>query len=657
MRLLLFGLCLLTQAGFAQTGRIDSLKRVLIRLQQQPQSYSRDTLSYQTLRAITRAYTDVNVDSSVYYNTLMISLCSRAALQRERIYAYQYAGYLHQVKGDYDQAIPFHYKALSLAEKLKQYPRIAASYGGLAHTYASLNEFARAVRFCEQGLAILRHHPDTYVQVSILNTLGGIYREQGRLHEALTTNQTLYQLAKAHHHAWYESQGLHAIGWVYREMGDLTKALRYYENALILCRHVRSVDLEGSILLHITDVYVQQNAWPQALRFCKLARQKANQVRNSSLVAEADEKLYKIYKQTGQTANALAAYEAFVVLKDSLSKETNQQRIEMLQAQYDNVQKTNALQRERVERLAQQNRSQQLAQTRNGLLLGTIVALFMASLLFWNNRRLQAKNREIDRQRTLLETARQQLADVNKSLETRVDQRTAELVSANRELIQKNEDIKEALFKGQTIERKRVALELHDNLSSLLSAVNMSIQSINPQNLSEAERAVYQNVKHLIQNAYAEVRNISHNILPAELEREGLATTLTALIDRLNQNSAVQFTLTSTGLRERLPVEIEFNVYSIVLELVNNAIKHAQATTVGINLLRTGSGVNLSITDDGVGLGQHQTKRGVGLQNIQTRLDSLGGTFTILLPTERGTRIHINIPIETVRLHDNVHLG
>lgn len=657
MKGLLLYLCLFVQAGFSQTPRIDSLKRALVRIDKQSDGHPKDTLRYSTLKAIMWDYADVNVDSSVYYNKLLIELCTAKGLKNELIHTYQYTGYLYQVKGDYHRSIEFYYKALVLAEKSKQHVRIARSYGGLAHAYTSLKMYSKAETLCHQGLVILDMHPDATVELAILNALGALYREQRKLTDALKANQAMYELARTIHDYWYESHGLHAIGWVYKEMGDGSKALDYYKKALALCREIGNADLdtdlEKSILLNITEVYMEQKQWRQALAYCLQAKQTAMRVNNSSIVAEANEKLYTIFKQMGQPANALKAYEDFVLLKDSLSKQTNQRRIEMLQAEYDNVQKTSALQKQKVLLLAQANQNQLLEQTRNGLLLGTGVALLVALLLFWNNRRLQAKNREIDRQRTLLEAARQQLADSNITLELRVNERTKELVEANQELIRKNEEIKEALFKGQTIERKRVALELHDNLSSLLSAVNMSIQVINPNNLSESEQSVYQNVKQLIQNAYAEVRNISHNILPAELEREGLAMTLTTLVDRLNQTSVTQFSLTVTALQERLPVEIEFNLYSIVLELINNAIKHAKAANVAISLLKTDDGIELSVTDDGVGLKQSHSKRGIGLQNIQARLDSLGGAFDTLLPAQKGTRIQIKIPIDTVHINGN----
>ncbi|RIV25292.1 two-component sensor histidine kinase [Fibrisoma montanum] len=657
MKRLLFALCLLANAGLCQTHRIDSLKRVWNNLQHQPQVYRFDTLRFQAIKALMRAYMNTNMDSSLYFNDILITLCHKPGLQKELIYAYQYAGYIHQLKGDHYSSIQLNYKALVLAEKLKQHERAATSLQGLAHAYTSLKDYTRAIELCRKGLNILRQHPDSYVQASVLNTLGAVYREQNRLNEALSINQQLYKLAKAEKHIWYEAQALHIIGWIYKDMGNITKAVTYYENALIISRQLGNVDLETSILLHVADINFVQKDWSKALRNCYNARRIALRTKNSSIVAEADEILYKIFKQTGQAFKALKAHEDFVLLRDSLSKEKTKQRIEMLQAQYDNVQKTNALQQERVEKLKQINRSQRLIQIRNVLVLGTFTTLLIAALLLWNNRNLQSKNQEINNQRALLEAAKEELAHVNKTLEFRVEERTAELIQANQELVRKNEEIRAALYKGQTLERKRVAIELHDNLSSLLSAVNMSIQTINPQSLSGSEQDVYQNIKQLVQSAYSEVRNISHNILPAELEREGLVATLNSLVSRLNHSLLIRFSLDIVNLNDRLPVEIEFNVYSIVLELLNNAIKHAQPTSVTIGLVRTQIGIELTVMDDGIGLGNSQPKYGIGLQNIQTRLDSLGGTFDVLLSAMKGTHIHIKIPIETVRIDGNVRIN
>jgi two-component system, NarL family, sensor histidine kinase LiaS len=644
-RSLLF-LCLLAHVGLAQTSPLDSLKRRLTYLSRQPAGYVTDTLRCHTLKAITRAYVDTNIDSAGHYNQLLIEHCQKPMLEKHLFFAYLQAGYLHRVRGDYHQSIQWSYKALTLSEKHHDYTRMASAYSRLAMTYNDLERYKEALIMCKRGLDVLRQYPDTLIQLSILNSYGAIYRKQHRPAEALKVNQTMYNLARRSRSTWFQAQALHTVGWDYMELGDLDKPLSYYERAIELARQVGSADLEQSIWLHMAELYRRRGNLQQALTYCQQVKQAAIRMKNSSLVAEAYEKLYQIYKQANQPAEALAAHEAFEILRDSLSKEQANQRIESLQAQYVAAQ-------QKIELQTKEDLNQRLTLTRNGLLIGAGLVLLVALLLFGNMRRLEAKNRKIDQQRTLLEAAQRQLAEANTTLETRVQERTEALVQANLELTQKNADIKAALFRGQTIERKRVALELHDNLSSLLSAVNMSMQAIDPQHLTESEQSIYRSLRHMVQNAYAEVRNISHNILPAGLEKDGLVPTLTALIDRLNHSTSLRFTLTVTGLTQRLPVEIEFNTYSIVLELLNNALKHAQATAVSIGLSHTETTLRLTVADDGIGLGPQEAKRGVGLQNIQARLDGLGGVFNVSA-VEKGTCIQLEIPIEAVSVDGEI---
>ncbi len=151
----------------------------------------------------------------------------------------------------------------------------------------------------------------------------------------------------------------------------------------------------------------------------------------------------------------------------------------------------------------------------------------------------------------------------------------------------------------------------------------------------------------MLRSAYTEVRNISHNILPAELERDGLVITVSNLMSKINQNSGLHLSMTVESLDVRLPIEIEFNLYSIIFELINNTIRHANASTLCLVLIKTTSGVELTVTDDGVGLDIDTQKRGRGLQNIHTRLESLGGVFELVTPTVRGTCILIKIPVDT----------
>jgi signal transduction histidine kinase len=620
MRKFLIFLCFLTYSGFCESNRIDSLKRELKVLDRLPKGYTQDTLRYNILKSVMRAYGDVSVDSSLHYNNLLIKFCKEKGLQNQLLYAYYYTGVIYEMQGRHHESIERNYNTLALAEKQKQYLQMASLLGILAHSHASLQQYAKALQLCRQGLGILRAHPGPGAyqeELAMLNTEGVIYRETGRLDESLKANREMHTLARTKpFYKWYEAHGLHAIGLVYKEQDKLAEAINYHEKALLLANKIGSTFLEANIVINLADIYIRQKNWKLALHYCIKAEQMAISLKNTSVAMETQESFYKIFKNTSQPGKALKAHESFISLRDSLLREKNQKRIESLQEQYNNIQRANSLQ-QRVQLLAKENENQRLAQIRDWLMMGVSAILIVSTLLIWNNRRLQEKNKE---------------------------------------LIRKNKEIKEAHFKGQAIERKRVALELHDNLSSLLSAVNMSVQTINTQHLSEPEQLAYRNVKHLIQNAYAEVRNISHNILPAELEKEGLPITLTKLVDRLNESVPIQFSIVILGIQERLPSEIEYNLYSIILELVNNITKHAQATSATIGLMRNESGIDLSVSDNGIGFARNEPKRGVGLQNIQARLESLGGSFNAMQQVEKGSKIMISIPIEPAIVNGNASI-
>ena len=644
MKKLLIVSCLFAQVCLAQTSQIDSLKQGLVTLQKQPLSRDRDSVACYFNKKLMEAYTDIQVDSALQYNAALITLCQRQHFQQGLVKAYIYAGYLNRVKGADFESIRLLYKALLIAEKQNDNRQIAYIYYSIAHSYYNLNNYRKSLNFCEKGLALLKKYPDIQTEMEILNVYGSNYKQRKEYTLALKQYLKFYSIAKASRERWYEAQSLHEIGWAYEGLDQLDKAAVYYQNALKLAQSTKSFDLESSILLNLIGLFMKQHKWEKALQYSLNVQKQSVTMKNTSTLLETQEKLHRIYKKLGRTRESLEAYEHYITLKDSLNRETTEARIETLQAQYENVQHENTLKNQQVQLLSQQNKNQQLAQTRNSLFVGFLGILLATGLLFWNNRKLQAKNRQINQQKILLENAQEQLAGLNQSLEQRVQERTRELSEANSELVRKNEEIKEALFKGQTIERKRVAIELHENLSSLLSALNMSIQGINPKSLPEHEQIIYQNIRLMMGNAYAEVRNISHNILPNDLENEGLCNVLTKLISKLNTNALIHFTLHTTLPIERLPSIIEFNLYSIVLELINNVIRHSQATEALIQLHQTSADVKLTVLDNGRGI-QPKFEQGIGLQNIQSRLDALGGTFQAMANKPFGTIISVQIPV------------
>ncbi len=216
----------------------------------------------------------------------------------------------------------------------------------------------------------------------------------------------------------------------------------------------------------------------------------------------------------------------------------------------------------------------------------------------------------------------------------------------NKKLRRKNAEIKEALIQGQTLERKRVAAELHDHLGGTLASLNWYLHGIDKRALSTEEQKIYESVHQMVGSAYKEVRSLSHNLMPAELEEHGLAMALNRLVDKLNDSKLIKFNYSESVEDKRLSNQVEFELYSIVLELTNNIFKHSGADEASIELSETPRNIRLVITDNGNGI-PSQIKFGMGLGNVRSRVQSLSGKIEIQNPEGKGTIIEIEIPKNT----------
>jgi signal transduction histidine kinase len=153
---------------------------------------------------------------------------------------------------------------------------------------------------------------------------------------------------------------------------------------------------------------------------------------------------------------------------------------------------------------------------------------------------------------------------------------------------------------------------------------------------------VYESLVEMTNEAHQRVRFLSHNLLPEDLEKDGLSVSLEKLMEKLNRSDKTIFSSQIT-LDERLEKQTEFELYSICLELINNIIKHADATEARIKLYHQDAHIYLEIFDNGQGIREY-SQEGKGLKNIQERVSSLKGTWQIEF-TAKGTYASAQVPI------------
>jgi two-component system, NarL family, sensor kinase len=213
----------------------------------------------------------------------------------------------------------------------------------------------------------------------------------------------------------------------------------------------------------------------------------------------------------------------------------------------------------------------------------------------------------------------------------------------NQQLKTKNREIEEALLKGQTIERKRVAQELHDNLSAKISGIRWRLEAIEPDFKIEKHKKIYESSVNALAEVYTDVRLIAHNLLPAELETKGLSVALQSLTKELNGLNKTEFSLNIPSTIGRFQNKIEYELFSIVLELSNNILKHSQAKNALISLETEKNILKLLVSDNGIGIDEDSIKRGMGMSNLKSRVASLNGKMTI--ENREGVCAVIGVPV------------
>ena len=631
--------------SFGQRGKIDSLRNDLKKIEAMSPSYARDTLSSVKIKKLMYYYTFFNTDSSLFYTNKLLEISQKRNIETNIIHCYNYFGYLYGLEGNHFASAKNYYKALGMAEKSNNKERILNSKSLLTSTYIILEDFNKALKYANESLALAKDLKNFNEIMAGLNNLGTVYLNQKKYDKAKTAFQELQEIALRRRDADFTPISYYSLGQTELSLKNYDKAyqlfneeLKFYEPNSI--RYATSK-------VYISVVLVAQKKYDLAIKNLLTAQKNIVNEGGDDVLTLSYKLLYESYKAKGNVSKALKYHEKFMTLKDSLSTESTQSRIRSLQFEYDNTQKESQLQKQNIELLEEKTQKQQISQTRNLFLLGGLLALILAGVLFRNNRKLNTKNQLIESQKTQIMLAQEQLENANQNLEFKVVQRTNELANANNELIHKNEEIKTAMFTGQSIERKRVASELHDNVSSLLSAVNMTMQAISGKALSETDQKIYQNVREMIKSAYSEVRNISHNIMPAGLEKEGLQKTIEQLLEKINANKQLSFSLISKGMETRLPVQIELNVYSLILELINNIIKHSEASKAIISLSQKDDFLSLEVRDNGVGFEMKDNNLGNGMVNMQSRVDALNGSFKYESKKLQGCKFEIKIPLNS----------
>ncbi len=200
------------------------------------------------------------------------------------------------------------------------------------------------------------------------------------------------------------------------------------------------------------------------------------------------------------------------------------------------------------------------------------------------------------------------------------------------------------LLEGQMIERQRLSQELHDGISLILANIRLRLSIITQKSPTPEMNDLVDKLGQVGQD----VRQFSQALSPVILEKYGLTYAIEELVQATkNSQTNVKIEFSHDLSDENiLPTLITQTLYQITLELLNNTLKHAQATHAQISLHEHKNQIVLKVTDDGKGYDASQHSGGIGIQNIKARTQSLNGRFTVIRQ-KKGMLHTVQIPIQT----------
>jgi len=216
------------------------------------------------------------------------------------------------------------------------------------------------------------------------------------------------------------------------------------------------------------------------------------------------------------------------------------------------------------------------------------------------------------------------------------------------------------IIAAQEGERHRVARDLHDGVSQLLASVRFRLLAVESWLHDRADDTLRREVtraKSHLASALREVRHISHNLRPRELDDLGLVAAIFSAAAEIEARSTVRVECRLARLRKRLPPPVELALYRIFQESLTNVLKHAGAARAQVELLREDGGLLLRIADDGCGFAAARrrattSRASLGLVNMRERAEFIGGTLTVKSGPREGTVVEAWAPLSGGRRKD-----
>jgi two-component system NarL family sensor kinase len=588
-----------------------------------------------------------------------------------------------------DSALYFGDQALQLARTLNYKKGIAQACNDMAIIFIDKANYRRASNLLKESLEIRKQLNDSPGIASSYNKLGIIDQKQGRLKEALEHQISALKIYQKLGQDKWIGYSLNNIAIILQNLGNLEKSLDYHQKALGYRIKLKDQAGEASSYGNMANIFIRMKDTISAISYYEKAIELARKTKEEELISANISNISNIYMGQKNYSKALKLYSESLEIRERLG---DSKGISSTLARMGMVYTETGQYKEAAQAF---NRSLKLAKSIS------VIEEELSALL--GLAKLKALTNQLDSSFIMMKTyiaakdsvydarIKQQILDVQSQYETdkleqdlelvkkekenteiKLSQRKTELwllifvmisitgaaiflfyrhqsrqkAAANAERISEQETRMSAVFQAQEEERRRIAKELHDGIGQTISAIKMNYQSLSGKAVEKELAPDFEKIGKMLENAGAEVRIISHQMLPKELEQFGLVPAVEGMLSLNLENAPLKYQFEHSGFTERIGSQIELAMFRVLQELISNVIKHSKANLLTVQLVKLKSHVVLNVSDNGIGFDvECKEKNGIGLLNIASRIDAIKGHLHYESEPGKGTSVTIRTPI------------
>lgn len=624
--LLLLSFSIFSKAQDRQTIQSDSLLAII----SHTENDSIKANYYAQLGAIWQAK---NFQKTIEYAQQALKYAQKYGNQAQEVGLMFGLGYAYMNIGNAAASLDIMQQVLPLV-KNKNLDQYGTALNFISMNYTKQQDYENALKYMRAALALepqmIRENTPMSQQsyLACYMELSNIFSSSNQIDSALYYGEIAYKRLlseKLQPQSMFFAWNIPRIyGDAQRKAKHNDRAMKLYREALINAENQNFQTAVHSVKLSLAHLFHQTKQLDSSLTYAREALIGFEQSGDYPQLSDAGMLLYVLYKLKNNPEKALYYYEIGMAAKDSVLN-----RDKIVQVQY----LTYKEERQKRE-LDIENEKNQTRQRLYVLLAGLASFVLIALILYGNNRQKQRLNEQLSLQKKEIE-------NLNEGLEQKVEQRTAELLQAL-------EEVQTAFAKGQTVERKRVSADLHDEIGAALSTIAIfsditkrKAQKTAPELVGELDR-IGTKSREMVQTMRDTIWSLNEDSQQSVWERMNLIATevLTAKGIALEWHQPLE-----TDLPE-LSFNTKRHLFLVFKEAINNIVKHAEARQVIVDLKVIEGACHLFLSDNGKGFDlQNVNNRSNGLKNFEKRMVEIGGTMTIESAIGKGTRLIFVLPI------------